>query len=133
LQDLADEVSTLVFYESSHRVVDSVSAMCEVFGSDREAAIARELTKLHETILRGTLAAILEQLMQDSDQRKGEFVILLRGSVGEAGEGIEINIEHMLTTLLAELPLKQAVSIASKVLGVKKNILYKQALKISGG
>ncbi|MCU7942434.1 MAG: 16S rRNA (cytidine(1402)-2'-O)-methyltransferase [Candidatus Thiodiazotropha sp. (ex Cardiolucina cf. quadrata)] len=133
LQTFADEVSTLVFYESSHRVADSVAAMCEVFGSDREGVIARELTKLHETILRGSLESLSERLQQDRDQQKGEFVILIRGATGEAGERIEVDIEQMLITLMAELPLKQAVSLASRVSGIKKNILYKQALKISGG
>jgi 16S rRNA (cytidine1402-2'-O)-methyltransferase len=120
-----------VFYESSHRVVDSVSAMSEIFGPNREGVIARELTKLHETILRGSLASLLEQLQQDSDQQKGEFVILIKGAAGETGERIEVDIENMLITLLAELPLKQAVSLASKLSGVKKNMLYKQALKLS--
>ncbi|MES9842039.1 MAG: 16S rRNA (cytidine(1402)-2'-O)-methyltransferase [Candidatus Thiodiazotropha endolucinida] len=133
LQTFADEVSTLVFYESSHRVADSVAAMCEVFGSGREGVIARELTKLHETILRGSLESLLERLRQDRDQQKGEFVILIRGATGDAGERIEVDIEQMLITLMAELPLKQAVSLASRVSGIKKNILYKQALKISGG
>ncbi|MES9823747.1 MAG: 16S rRNA (cytidine(1402)-2'-O)-methyltransferase [Candidatus Thiodiazotropha endolucinida] len=132
LQTLADEVSTLVFYESSHRVVDSVAAMCEVFGAGREGIIARELTKLHETILRGSLESLSERLQQDRDQQKGEFVILIRGATGEAGERIEVDIEQMLITLMEELPLKQAVSLASRVSGIKKNILYKQALKISG-
>ncbi|MBT3012529.1 MAG: 16S rRNA (cytidine(1402)-2'-O)-methyltransferase [Candidatus Thiodiazotropha endolucinida] len=133
LQTFADEVSTLVFYESSHRVADSVAAMCEVFGSGREGVIARELTKLHETILRGSLESLSERLRQDRDQQKGEFVILIRGATGDAGERIEVDIEQMLITLMAELPLKQAVSLASRVSGIKKNILYKQALKISGG
>ncbi|MCG8049247.1 MAG: 16S rRNA (cytidine(1402)-2'-O)-methyltransferase [Candidatus Thiodiazotropha endolucinida] len=133
LQTFADEVSTLVFYESSHRVADSVAAMCEVFGSGREGVIARELTKLHETILRGSLESLSERLQQDRDQQKGEFVILIRGATGDAGERIEVDIEQMLITLMAELPLKQAVSLASRVSGIKKNILYKQALKISGG
>ncbi|MCG7952060.1 MAG: 16S rRNA (cytidine(1402)-2'-O)-methyltransferase [Candidatus Thiodiazotropha endolucinida] len=120
LQTFADEVSTLVFYESSHRVADSVAAMCEVFGSGREGVIARELTKLHETILRGSLESLSERLQQDRDQQKGEFVILIRGATGEAGERIEVDIEQMLITLMAELPLKQAVSLASRVSGIKK-------------
>jgi 16S rRNA (cytidine1402-2'-O)-methyltransferase len=132
LQTAADEVSTLVFYESSHRVVESVGAMIEVFGPDREGVIARELTKLHETILRGSLASLLERLQQDSDQQKGEFVILIKGASGEVGERVEIEVEQMLITLLAELPLKQAVSVAAKLTGIKKNTLYKQALIISG-
>jgi 16S rRNA (cytidine1402-2'-O)-methyltransferase len=133
LQGLCEEISTLVFYESSHRVVDSLGAMCEVFGPDREGVVARELTKLHETVLSGRLGSILQQLQEDGDQRKGEFVILVRGNSGETGERIEIGVEQMLATLLAELPLKQAVSLTSKLSGVKKNNLYKQALKITEG
>jgi 16S rRNA (cytidine1402-2'-O)-methyltransferase len=91
------------------------------------------LTKLHETVLSGRLGSILQQLQEDGDQRKGEFVILVRGNSGETGERIEIGVEQMLATLLAELPLKQAVSLTSKLSGVKKNNLYKQALKITEG
>ncbi|MES9971479.1 MAG: 16S rRNA (cytidine(1402)-2'-O)-methyltransferase [Candidatus Thiodiazotropha sp.] len=133
LQALADEASTLVFYESSHRVVESLTAMAEAFGPEREAVIAREMTKLHETILRGSLDRLVEQLQQDGDQRKGEFVILIKGAADGAGEQVSVDVEHMLVTLLAELPLKQAVSLVSRISGIKKNTLYKQALKISGG
>lgn len=132
LRTLADEAATLVFYESSHRVVESLSDMLKVFGGEREGVIARELTKLHETLLRGSLERLVESLQQDGDQRKGEFVILVRGAESRSGRRIEVDVEQMLITLLAELPLKQAVSIASKISGVKKNSLYKQALDISG-
>ncbi|MEW8508681.1 MAG: 16S rRNA (cytidine(1402)-2'-O)-methyltransferase [Candidatus Thiodiazotropha sp.] len=131
LRTLSHEAATLVFYESSHRVVDSLSDMRRAFGPERECVIARELTKLHETILRGSLELLIEVLQQDRDQRKGEFVILVRGSNEESGERVEVDVEQMLVTLLVELPLKQAVSLASKISGHKKNILYKQALKIS--
>jgi 16S rRNA (cytidine1402-2'-O)-methyltransferase len=106
--------------------------MLKVFGGEREGVIARELTKLHETLLRGSLERLVESLQQDGDQRKGEFVILVRGAESRSGRRIEVDVEQMLITLLAELPLKQAVSIASKISGVKKNSLYKQALDISG-
>jgi 16S rRNA (cytidine1402-2'-O)-methyltransferase len=132
LQALAEETATLVFYESSHRVVESVTAMAEAFGHEREGVIAREMTKLHETMLRGSLDRLVEQLQQDNDQRKGEFVILIKGADNQPGERFEVDVEHMLITLLAELPLKQAVALASRISGMKKNILYKQALRISG-
>ncbi|MES9992905.1 MAG: 16S rRNA (cytidine(1402)-2'-O)-methyltransferase [Candidatus Thiodiazotropha sp.] len=131
LQTLCHETSTLVFYESSHRIVDSLSDMCRVFGPEREGVIARELTKLHETILRSSLEQLIEMLQQDGDQQKGEFVILIKGSTEASGERVEVEVEQMLITLLAELPLKQAVSLASRISGKKKNILYKQALEIS--
>ncbi|MET0070747.1 MAG: 16S rRNA (cytidine(1402)-2'-O)-methyltransferase [Candidatus Thiodiazotropha sp.] len=131
LQNLSREASTLVFYESSHRVVDSLSDMRQVFGPEREGVVARELTKLHETILRGSLERLIDDLQRDRDQRKGEFVILVKGEERESQARVEVDAEQILITLLAELPLKQAVSLASKISGQKKNILYKQALNIN--
>ncbi|MEW8369307.1 MAG: 16S rRNA (cytidine(1402)-2'-O)-methyltransferase [Candidatus Thiodiazotropha sp.] len=131
LQNLSREAATLVFYESSHRVVDSLSDMRQVFGPGREGVVARELTKLHETILRGSLERLIDNLRQDSDQRKGEFVILVKGVEQDSQARVEVDAEQILITLLAELPLKQAVSLASKISGQKKNILYKQALSIN--
>ncbi|PUB73497.1 MAG: 16S rRNA (cytidine(1402)-2'-O)-methyltransferase [gamma proteobacterium symbiont of Ctena orbiculata] len=131
LQNLSREAATLVFYESSHRVVDSLSDMRQVFGPEREGVVARELTKLHETILRGSLERLIDNLRQDSDQRKGEFVILVKGVEQDSQARVEVDAEQILITLLAELPLKQAVSLASKISGQKKNILYKQALNIN--
>ncbi|MCU7932360.1 MAG: 16S rRNA (cytidine(1402)-2'-O)-methyltransferase [Candidatus Thiodiazotropha sp. (ex Codakia rugifera)] len=131
MRTLARQESTLIFYESCHRVVDSLSDMQLVFGPAREGVIARELTKLHETFLRGSLESLLERVHEDANQRKGEFVILIAGAACQSEQRVEVDVEQMLVTLLAELPLKQAVALASKMTGMKKNNLYKQALKIS--
>ncbi|MEL0584251.1 MAG: 16S rRNA (cytidine(1402)-2'-O)-methyltransferase [Candidatus Thiodiazotropha sp. (ex. Lucinoma kazani)] len=131
MQTLARQESTLIFYESCHRVVDSLSDMLLVFGPTREGVIARELTKLHETLLRGSLELLIERVQEDANQRKGEFVILIAGAACQSEQRVEVDVEQMLITLLAELPLKQAVALASKITGMKKNNLYKQALKIS--
>ena len=131
LGELVHDPSTLVFYESSHRVTDTLADMAELFGSSREGVIARELTKAHETFLRGDLETLQEQLKQDADQRKGEFVILLAGAKAQSRQLVELDVEHILVTLLAELPLKQAVSLTAKITGHKKNKLYDQALKLS--
>ncbi|MCU7816038.1 MAG: 16S rRNA (cytidine(1402)-2'-O)-methyltransferase [Candidatus Thiodiazotropha sp. (ex Rostrolucina anterorostrata)] len=131
MQTLARQESTLIFYESCHRVVDSLSDMLLVFGPTREGVIARELTKLHETFLRGSLELLIERVQEDANQRKGEFVILIAGAACQSEQRVEVDVEQMLITLLAELPLKQAVALASKMTGIKKNNLYKQALKIS--
>ena len=132
LGELVHDTSTLVFYESSHRVTDTLADMAELFGPSREGVIARELTKTHETFLRGDLETLRERLQQDSDQRKGEFVILLAGAKDQSRQLVELDVEHILVTLLAELPLKQAVSLAARITGRKKNKLYDQALKLSG-
>jgi 16S rRNA (cytidine1402-2'-O)-methyltransferase len=131
LQALSRDRSTLIFYESSHRVVESLQEMVCQFGAERDGVIARELTKTYETVLRGSLGALLEILQQDEDQRKGEFVILVAGSTVASQSRIEVDVERVLITLLQELPLKQAVSLASKITGLKKNKLYNQALDIS--
>ncbi|MES9832928.1 MAG: 16S rRNA (cytidine(1402)-2'-O)-methyltransferase [Candidatus Thiodiazotropha sp. DIVDIV] len=131
LHELVRERSTLVFYESSHRVVDTLADMVSVFGSERDGVIARELTKTYETFLRGSLESILQTLQQDEDQRKGEFVILVAGESVASQARVEVDVEQILITLLSELPLKQAVSLAVKITGEKKNKLYNQALKLS--
>ncbi|RLW71324.1 MAG: 16S rRNA (cytidine(1402)-2'-O)-methyltransferase [gamma proteobacterium symbiont of Stewartia floridana] len=131
LQELAAERATLVLYEASHRVVESLEDMSAVFGGEREAVIAREMTKTYETFLRGNLESLLQTLQQEEDQRKGEFVVLIKGSTVVSQSRVEVDVEQMLITLLAELPLKQAVSLASSITGIKKNKLYNQALELS--
>ncbi|MEW8383000.1 MAG: 16S rRNA (cytidine(1402)-2'-O)-methyltransferase, partial [Candidatus Thiodiazotropha taylori] len=131
LHELAAERATLVLYEASHRVVESLEDMSAVFGGEREAVIAREMTKTYETFLRGNLESLLQTLQQEEDQRKGEFVVLIEGSTVVSQSRVEVDVEQMLITLLAELPLKQAVSLASSITGIKKNKLYNQALELS--
>ncbi|MCU7920331.1 MAG: 16S rRNA (cytidine(1402)-2'-O)-methyltransferase [Candidatus Thiodiazotropha sp. (ex Epidulcina cf. delphinae)] len=132
LQPLVHQASTLVFYESGHRVVDSLADMARLFGVSRQGVVARELTKLHETFLRGDLETLFDRVRQDTNQQKGEFVILIAGAEPETGRRIEVDVEQLLATLLAELPLKQAVALAARISGDKKNKLYKQALEIAG-
>lgn len=121
---------TLVFYESTHRIVESLQDMCTVFGTQREAVIARELSKNFETFLCGKLGDLLERLNTDANQRKGELVVLIHGAEErEEGEGLSPQAEHTMQVLLEELPLKQAAAIAAKICGEKKNKLYQWALK----
>lgn len=130
-QALARESATLVFYESSHRICESLEEMARVFGSEREGVVAREMTKLHETFLRGTLDRLLAQVRADDNQRKGEFVVLVAGvATDESAERVEIAVDRLLACLLRELPLKRAVAVAADLTGRKKNQLYDQALAI---
>src|SRR5690606_24766414 len=84
LRPLAAEPRTLVFYESSHRIVESLEDLCATFGADRPAVLARELTKLFETVLDGTLSGLLAAVQADANQRKGEFVLLVQGADEDA-------------------------------------------------
>jgi len=129
--ELADEKATLVFYESGHRIQDSLADMAEIYGAGREGVIARELTKLHETFLRGPLDELIRQTASDENQRKGEFVVLLAGArPTEASQRVTLEIDRLLRLLLQELPLKQAVSIVAELTGGKKNQIYDQALRL---
>lgn len=121
------ETGTLVFYESPHRVLESLKDMAKVFGRDREVTLARELTKRYETIRKSTLTELMGWMEQDPDQQRGEFVILVHGSEVNQDESRE-TAKSCLDIMLAELPLKQAVSITSKITGAPKNVIYDMAL-----
>ncbi|HEX5339907.1 MAG TPA: 16S rRNA (cytidine(1402)-2'-O)-methyltransferase [Gammaproteobacteria bacterium] len=130
LQALAGETRTLVFYESVHRLAESLSDMGDIFGAMRQAVIARELTKLHEAVRDGTLAALLEWATSDAHADKGEVVLLIRG-ISESPEVADS--ERVLDILLTELPVKQAAALTAKLTGGKRNELYKKALGRSAG
>jgi 16S rRNA (cytidine1402-2'-O)-methyltransferase len=132
LEALAAETRTLIFYESTHRIRESLAAMAEVFGAERRAVITRELTKTFETVLDGTLAQVAERLEQEPEQRKGEFVVLLHGAEAPVDGGIDAETQKVLTVLMEELPLKQAAALAARISGARKNDLYRLALRLAG-
>ncbi len=127
LEDLRDTPCALVFYEAPHRVLDTVADMAAVFG-ERTLVIARELTKLFETIHSLPVAEALAWLQEDANRQRGEFVLMLSGAPADAdsGEG-----ERVLKLLLAEgLPVKQAAKLAAQITGAAKNALYERALAL---
>ncbi len=129
LEQLRDEPRTLVFYEAPHRALAALAAMVDVFGAEREAACAREITKLHETIRRATLGGLLDWTRQDPMQQKGEIVIIVHGA-DESAAIDEADARRMLAILLEELPLKQAAVLAAKLTGIGRNRLYELGLGI---
>lgn len=131
LAELVGEPRTLVFYESTHRIVDSIADLAEVFGGVREAAIARELTKRFETVRAGSLGELQQWLGGDPDQRRGEFVILVRGAPQTAGSE-SLDVDRLLRELLAELGVKRAAAVAGRVTGLPKKQLYQRALALRG-
>ena len=131
LESLSNEPATLVFYESAHRILGALEDMVDVFGSQRTVVMARELTKLYETVKSASLNDLLAWIKTDENQRKGEFVLLLAGAETE-GNNVRISTDSLLRTLLDEMPLKQAAHLAAKISGGKKNLLYQRALEISG-
>lgn len=131
LQALAAESRTLVFYESSHRIVDSLADLTEVFGDDRKALVARELTKTFETIRDGSLRELAAWVAADPDQQKGEFVVVVRGTVADATD-LDIQARRVVDLLLEELPVKQAAALAARITGAARNRLYAYALEAAG-
>jgi len=131
LAALAHESRTLVFYEAPHRLATTLADMVGGFGAGRHAAIAREMTKMHETLYRGTLGTLADAARKDSDMTRGEIVIVVAGAAGTTDAEAERGAS-LLRVLLAELPLKQAVDLAVKATGAQRNALYKQALAIKG-
>ncbi len=132
-EKLREETRTLIFYESPHRILESLKDMSEVFGDAREAVLARELTKQFETVHNGTLAELFEWVERDTNQQLGEFVILIHGVPRAEQEAMDAEAERVLRILIEELPVSQAASLAAKITGLKKNKLYEYALSLKGG
>lgn len=130
LLELQAESRTLVFYESSHRIVACIEDMAELFGGHRKAVIARELTKLHETLFANELQTIATWLVSDPNQQKGEFVVIIQGSEEKDKNALDAHAEHVLATLLQQLSTKQAAELAAQITGINKNALYKKALHL---
>lgn len=124
----------IVLYESPHRIVESMTDIAAVFGASREVVICREITKKFETIKRVLLADAVAWLESDSNQQRGEFVLVLtkpnQDAAIEAKTAEAATLERTLRILLAELPVKQAVAMAVQLTSEKKNTVYELALKI---
>jgi len=126
---LQAESRTLLFYEAPHRLVATLEEMAEIFGGEREAVLARELTKIYETIRYDTVEGLWRWVQGDLNQQKGECVLVVHGVAANAdGEQASNDAQRLLEILLEELPLKQAVALAAKISGEKRNRLYQWAV-----
>jgi 16S rRNA (cytidine1402-2'-O)-methyltransferase len=132
LQELAGEPRTLVFYESPHRIAETLADCASAFGAERAATVVREATKLHETVYRGTLSKLETRAASDADFRRGEIVLLVGGAAPAAadleGDGHGGRLDAALKALMTELPLKQAARLAALITEARDNEAYKRAL-----
>lgn len=129
LEKLAADTRTLIFYDSPRRLQSTLVDMVTVFGGERRACLARELTKLHETINTKPLAELLAWVNSDENQQRGECVLLVEGAKQQQ-DASEIEVNRVLGLLLKELPVKKAAAMAAALLGVSKNNAYDMALKL---
>ncbi len=129
LEKLAQEHRTLVFYEAPHRIREVLKDMNSIFGAERKAVIAREMTKLFETIHGALLGELLTWVEADLNQQRGEIVLMVEGAPTLEQGSDNQSAEKVLEILLQELPVNQAVKLACELTGEKRNKLYKQALE----
>ena len=130
LEELGAMPFTWGVYESTHRIIDSLKDFQTVLGDDRYMVLAREITKTFETAIAGTVVEILSALEQDSDQRRGEFVLLVEGNKEKEELTIDQNTVRWLMRLLEELPPKKAAAVIADVTGLKKKDIYNKALSM---
>lgn len=129
LSELESESRTLIFYESTHRILDTLADMEQVFGADRYVVMARELTKTWETIYGATLSELRPWLNEDGNRIKGEIVLVVEGKPESDEVGFSAQAIKLLTLLNDELPLKKAAGIVAETFGYKKNALYEYGLQ----
>jgi len=131
LKAIEQEPRTLIFYESTHRLLESLEDICTVLGESRYVVLAREITKTWESIHGAPIGELLAWVKEDENRRKGEMVLIVEGfDVQE--EALPADALRTLALLQAELPLKKAAALAAEIHGVKKNALYKYALEQQG-
>ena len=132
LAALAVEVRTLVFYEAPHRIAATLDDVAAALGPDRRAVIARELTKMHETIYRGSLADLRVQAGTDPNLARGEAVLIVAGAAQTEQSVSEqtARLDTLLGPMLRALPLSQAVDLATEITGDRRNRVYERALDL---
>ncbi len=130
LSDLSRLPYVLVFYEAPHRILDCVADLAETLGGERRVTLARELTKLFESIHSLPLGEAQAWLEADANRQKGEFVLIVEGAPKAGMDEDTLRLRETLTVLLEELPVKQAAQLAAKLTGLKKNAAYALALQM---
>jgi 16S rRNA (cytidine1402-2'-O)-methyltransferase len=130
MESLATDDRTLVFYEAPHRILECLKDATAIFGSDREALVAREISKTFETYLSGDLASLCEQVESDPNQQRGEIVFIVRAEQAQQDDGPSESDKRLLKLLLGELPASKAAALVAKFSGRDKKQLYQLAIDL---
>ena len=128
LEGLATEMRTLVFFESVHRIADTLKAMCEIFGEQRMAFIGRELTKMHEQCVLEPFTSLVKRIGDGSIPTKGEFVIIVAGASSKVTTSLDV--DRLLLELVRHRSARDAARAAADITGEKKNLLYQRLLDL---
>ena len=129
LENIAEEDRTLIFYESTHRILDTLEDMQAVLGEERYIVLAREMTKTWETITGNTIKNLREWLLEDPNRTKGEMVLIVEGKPkSDNNDEISPQAVKALELIAEELPLKKAAAIVAELYGYRKNALYQFGL-----
>jgi len=131
LAELATETRTLVFFEAPHRIAECLEDMSAAFGAARRAAVARELTKVFETVYRGPLATLAEQARSDANFTRGEITVVVEGAEPAPAKDLRAQLDATLIVLLGELAPSKAAALAARLTGAKRNDAYSRALELS--
>ena len=131
LDEYKTATETLVFYEAPHRILETVVDMIEVFGQHRQGFLAREISKAFETFLQGSLEYLQQKIAVDSNQQRGEIVLVIAGAE-EKTASTSVSSEKVLKLLLKELPASKAASLTAKICGADKKAMYQAALQLQG-
>ena len=129
LQNLQKEDRTLIFYESTHRILDTLADVEELFGAERYVVLAREITKTWETISGDSVGNLRRWLNEDANRTKGEMVLIVEGCIETGETEFSPEVVKALKLIAAELPLKKAAAIVAELYGYKKNALYQFGLE----
>lgn len=129
LTKLKNISASMIFYEAPHRILACIDDMTHIFG-DRTVCFCREITKTFETIHYSSLARLHDFIQNDTNQQKGEIVLVVAGNTGDDND--EHKIDTLLKRLLQDLSVKKTAQLASDLTGIKKNQLYERALALQG-
>jgi len=132
LAALAQESRTLVFFEAPHRIAESLEDMGAAFGAARRASVARELTKVFETVYRGTLASLAQAARADSNFSRGEITVVVAGATPALVDEANVRLDATLQVLLSELAPSKAAALAARLTGARRNDAYARALELAG-
>jgi 16S rRNA (cytidine1402-2'-O)-methyltransferase len=131
LEAVAADPRTLVFFEAPHRIEECLADLAAVFGSDRMAAVARELTKAHETIYRGTLGELTERAKTEPNFARGEITVVVQGAREAENKAEAVELERVVALLVRELAPSRAAALAAQITGARRNDAYALAMKLA--